>query len=151
MIISYKTQTLSFAEDVKELLCKIDTKLAKISENKLNASRYGAKIIVDLDVFYILNKYRKILYDKVNNSQCLKEYLVDDIISNIKQYLTSGKIQKFKKITPLDKPSSLPTPGDPAIINVAVNYNYGDYITYSSTSNRFVTEVVNDSWDQTDW
>lgn len=97
MILSYKTQDVSFTDDVNELLCQIDVKMADMAKIKLDSARYGACDKVDEGVFFILANYRDILYMKAKNSCCLKGFLIDDIISVIKQYLASGKVQKFQK------------------------------------------------------
>jgi hypothetical protein len=86
-MISFKTQKISFSDDINELLCQIDVKLAKISENKLKAERYGAKLCVNMEDYKSLSKYRSILVFKANNHRCLSEFLVDDIIVRIKQLL----------------------------------------------------------------
>lgn len=142
-----KIQTISLEQDVNELLCQIDVKLSKISEKKLNNERYGAKSCIDYDSYYILNKYRKILEDKAFNSYCLKDYLIDDIISNVKQYLTSGKPQKFKKSvcnSIEDKNTQEDNP-----VKVEIKYNIGSYTVNNSYSNRYINEV--DEWDQLSW
>jgi hypothetical protein len=87
MIISHKTQSLDFSEDINKLICQIDVKLASESQGKLDGDRFGAKVCVNYEDFDILSKYRKILLDKAQNHCCLKGYLVDDIISRIKQLL----------------------------------------------------------------
>ena len=87
MIIDFKVQTLNFSDDINELLCRVDSKISGIAKERLDASRYGATICVNWEDFSKLTKYRKILSDKANNSQCLSGYLVDDIISRIKQLL----------------------------------------------------------------
>lgn len=87
MIISYKLQTLNFSDDINSLLCKIDTKLASISEKKLIATRFGAKTCINYEDYKLLTRYRKILSDKANNHCCLRDFLIDDIISRIKQLL----------------------------------------------------------------
>jgi hypothetical protein len=85
--ISHKTQNLNFSEDVVRLLCQIDKYLAKESENKLNASRFGARICFNAKDFQLLSKYRTILANKANHDCCLKDFLIDDIIARIKQLL----------------------------------------------------------------
>lgn len=97
MIISQKTQSLCFDKDVNDLLCQIDVKLSKIAETKYNGAKYGEKVCIDEESFFVLSNYRKILIDKANNSKCLCNYLIDDIMSNIRQYISSGKVTKFKK------------------------------------------------------
>ena len=46
------------------------------------------------DVFFIVAKYREILVMKCAGSPCLEAFDVADIISNIKQYMSSGKVLK---------------------------------------------------------
>ena len=87
MIISHKLQTLDFAVDMQELLCDIDVKLSKIARKKLDSQRFGFKYFPSLSDYHLLAKYRDIVYDKANNDCCLKNYLVDDIISRVKQLL----------------------------------------------------------------
>lgn len=150
MIITYKAQTLNFSEDINELMCQLDKKISLIAEDKLNASRYGAKTCEHPE-YAILVIYKNVLKIKANNFECLRDYLIDDIINNIKQYLTSGKIQKFKTssntpVSEIDK--EIKVHG----VNISVIHkNYGDYIVNNSISNRYVTEKVEDVWDQTDW
>lgn len=98
MILSYKTQNIDFSEDINDLLCIIDLKLSKLSEQKLNSERYGEDCKIDYNKFFILSTYRKILDNKGKNSCCLKNFLIDDIIDAIKQYLSSGKVYKINKI-----------------------------------------------------
>lgn len=86
-MISFKTQTLSFSDDINELLCNIDTKLAKLSETKLNSERYAARVCINTEDFKTLTKYRSILVFKANNHRCLQDFLIDDIIARIKQLL----------------------------------------------------------------
>lgn len=97
MTLSNQTQTLSFSEDINKLLSEINDKIAGIARQKWDAARFGAKDLTDKQTYFILVRYRDLLLMKANNSCCLSDYLIDDIISNIKQYLSSGKVQKFKK------------------------------------------------------
>ena len=90
MIISNKTQTLDFSEDINDLLCQIDVKLASEAKGKLDAGKYGAKICVDEDAFFTLSKFREILHQKAKNSKCLCNYLIDDIISSIKSLINKN-------------------------------------------------------------
>lgn len=145
-----KTQTLSLVKDVNELLCKINDRLAKITKDKLNNERYGASKKINTNNFFILAQYKKILQDKAQNSCCLREYLIDDIISNIKQYLTSGKPQKFKKcVAEIAKANK--GPEEPASVNVEIKYNYGSYTVNNNYSNKFVNVTEEDKWDQVDF
>lgn len=96
MILSNQTQDINFTEDINELLWDINNKLAEVAMKKMEASRYGAKDLTNTDTFFILSRYRDILLKKANKHSCLSVYSIDDIISNIRQYLTTGKIQKFK-------------------------------------------------------
>lgn len=148
MIIAYKAQTLNFSENINELMCQLDKKISLIAEDKLNASRYGARTCEHPE-YTILVIYKDILKLKANNFECLREYLIDDIINIIKQYLTSGKVQKFKvssniPVSEIDK--EIKVNG----VNISVIHkNYGDYIVNNSVSNRYVTEA--DNWEKTDW
>jgi hypothetical protein len=72
---------------MNELLCEIDTKLAKLARKKLDSLRFGAKVHVSMEDHKLLARYRDIVYDKANNDCCLKDFLVDDIISRVKQLL----------------------------------------------------------------
>jgi hypothetical protein len=88
MIITSKTQTISFSDDVNELLCQIDVKMTKMARIKLNADRFGAKEHINTEDYNLLYKYREILEEKaLNLNCCLKDFLIDDIISRIKQLL----------------------------------------------------------------
>lgn len=86
-MISFKTQSLDFSEDINNLICQIDVKLASVSKGKLDGDRFGAKVCINHEDFEILAMYRKILLNKAQNDCCLKGYLIDDIISRIKQLL----------------------------------------------------------------
>lgn len=86
-MITFKTQSLSFSDDVNELLCQIDVKLYTLARKKLNSERFGSKLTLNTEDYNLLYKYREILYDKAMNNSCLKDFLVDDIISRIKQLL----------------------------------------------------------------
>ena len=96
MLIDFKTQDIDFAGDMNELLCQLDDKIMGMTSIKLDTARYGGCDHVDLNRLFILKKYKDILIMKAAGSSCLSNYFIDDIISNIKQYLTSGVIQKFK-------------------------------------------------------
>lgn len=87
MITSYKTQNINLCEDVNKLLCQIDVKLGSEAQGKLDGDKYGAKVCVNMQDFKILSRYRQILYQKASNDCCLRGYLIDDIISRIKQLL----------------------------------------------------------------
>lgn len=87
---SPKLQTLNFGEDINNLLCQIDGRLASEAKGKLDSLRYGAKICVDYEKFHSLSIYKKILIKKASNSCCLSAYLIDDIISRIKQLLNKN-------------------------------------------------------------
>lgn len=153
MITSQKTQNLDFSEDINDLICQIDVKISEMSKKELDSKRFGFSYNVDKDRYFILFNYRKILLDKANNNCCLKNYLIDDIISIIKQYLTSNKIVKIKSSNSLNKSnfSSSKNLTENGINMTIIYQNYGDNIVHNSTFNRFVTETVEDTWDQTDW
>lgn len=152
MIVSNKTQTLCFSEDIDKLLCQIDVKISEISKQKLDSERYGFSCKSEEGVFFILTNYRKILEDKAKNKCCLKNYLVDDIINIIKQYLSSGKLFKLKQNTENKLGSSKSEDIVENGINMTIIYqNYGNTTIHNSTFNRYVTETVQDTWDQTDW
>lgn len=88
MIITSKTQSINFSEDVNELLCQIDVKMIGIARRKLNSERFGEKVCINYGDYELLYKYREILYEKaLNRTNCLSEFLIDDIISRIKQLL----------------------------------------------------------------
>lgn len=87
MFLSNKTQDLNFSQDINDLLCQIDTWIAAESKRKLDSERFGAKICINMDDYELLNKYRFILHNKGKNSCCLRGYLIDDIISRIKQLI----------------------------------------------------------------
>jgi hypothetical protein len=87
MITTYKTQALNFSEDVNELLCKIDVKLTALARKKLDSDRFGAKVHVNIEDHELLYKYREILYSKAKGNACFRNFLIDDIISRIKQLL----------------------------------------------------------------
>ncbi len=87
MIILNKTQSISFSEDINELLCEIDTKLSRMSENKLNSERYGACQHINMEDHRLLYKYRGILFGKAKGYCCYQNICLEDIISRIKQLL----------------------------------------------------------------
>lgn len=90
MIISYKTQSLNYSQDINNLLCQIDVWLADKSEDKFNSNRFGARICINYQDYKLVSKYRKILLNKVGQHCCLKSFLIDDIISRIKQLLNKN-------------------------------------------------------------
>lgn len=154
-MISYKTRDLSLYKDVAELLCQVDRRLATLAKTKLDSLRYGSSCNrIDENKFFILANYKKILLAKSQNSSCLKQYLIDDIISNIKQYLTSGVIFKLKPGEV--KESSRNKVPDYYSSNLSVNYTFtGSHDTnvynYNSVQNENVTQIIEDSWEQIDW
>ena len=87
MIISHKLQTINFSDDMNNLLCEVDKKLSRMGKQKLDSLKFGAKIHVNREDHKLLVRYRDIVLDKANNDCCLKEFLVDDIISRVKQLL----------------------------------------------------------------
>ena len=87
MIISQKTQTLSYSEDIDDLLCEIDVKLSRLARKKLDGQRFGFKTCINTDDFKLLGKYRSIVENKANNYCCYQDFLIDDIISRVKQLL----------------------------------------------------------------
>jgi hypothetical protein len=89
MKLSYKTQNLSLQETIVDLLCQVDTKLSNEAKKKLDNDRFGASVCVDISNSEMLTRYKQILIDKANNSLCLYEFSVDDIISRIKELLNS--------------------------------------------------------------
>ena len=90
MIISYKTQSLNYSQDINNLLCQIDVWLARKSKDKLDSNRFGARICINYQDYKLISKYRKILMDKAGEHCCLKGFLIDDIISRIKQLLNKN-------------------------------------------------------------
>jgi len=87
MIISTKTQSVNFQQDINDLLCEIDTWLANQSKRRLDSDRFGAKIKINLEDYKLVSRYRDILLDSAQNDCCVNGYLIDDIISRIKQLL----------------------------------------------------------------
>lgn len=88
MIITSKTQTINLSDDVNALLCQIDVKMVKIARMKLNSERFGEKVCINNGDYDLLYRYREILHEKaLNQNRCLSEFLIDDIISRIKQIL----------------------------------------------------------------
>ena len=153
MLISYKIQTLNFTEDINGLLCELDKRISTTSKTKLDSLRYGVQNCHKSLDYSILVKYRQILISKVSGESCLKNYLYDDIVSNIKQYLTVGKIQKFKKSTTIESQTPKTVGSEPGY-NVLVKYNYGDYIVNNFENNNYVTQVneaIPNTWDQSSW
>lgn len=148
-MISYKTQTLSFSEDINKLLCEIDTKLAKVAKEKLDSERYGFTFKKSVNNFFILSNYKKLLLEKAFNNKCLCKYSIDDFINIIKQYLTSGKVLRFKPYSSLEETTNVEQKSK--VDMYIINNNYGNNITYNHVSNKYVTEASEDYWDQTDW
>lgn len=95
MKLSSKIQTLNYSEDINDVLSQISNKLSLLASNKLQASKYGSRDITDMESFFILSRYQDILLRAANKSSCFCGYLVDDIISIVKQYLSSSSVQKF--------------------------------------------------------
>lgn len=89
-----KTQIVDFSYDVNQVLNQLNDKLVEIAREKMLAKKYMAKSNTSEDIFFILSRYKNILIKKANNHQCFQSYLIDDIISNIEQYIHSGAIQK---------------------------------------------------------
>lgn len=87
LILSYKTQDINLTNDINDLLCQIDVKLMNTAKSKLDSDRFGAKICINKEDYNLLVKYRKYLYNKATGDCCLKDYLIDNIISRIKQLL----------------------------------------------------------------
>lgn len=87
MITAYKTQVLNYSNDIDDLLCQIDVKLVKMARNKFDSERFGAKTKISVEDYDLLYKYREYLYRKAKGSCCLRNILVDDLISRIKQLL----------------------------------------------------------------
>lgn len=147
-MLTFKTRDLNLCNDVNELLCQIDTRLAKIAKNKLDSIRYDVKASCKNDsaLFFILIKYKVILKDKLDNTSCLAAYDIDDIISNIKQYLSLGKLQKVTNKIGY-KTIKIPTLMNE--VGVAINYNYNNYGTINE---NFTTNVTKeDTWDSINW
>lgn len=150
-MISYKLQTLNYSEDMNELLCEIDDKLSKMSQEKLNSERFGFVSKSEPKKFNILFKYRGILTKRISFNRCFKKYILDDMINFIKQYLYHGKVSKIN-LSPSDSTVKIDLNPFNYLkngVNVQVlHQHYGDHIVYNSVHNKFITE---DSWDQTDW
>lgn len=151
MILTAKTKTLDYTKDMSDLFCKIDKKLSSYSEKYLNKLRFGTNDKIDKDTFFILKNYRDILELKVGNSPCMRNYSLDDIISVIKQYLSSGKIMKFKPFTDLKSLTETEKSKENTPNMYVINKHFGDNITYYHSSNRYITEVSGDNWEQIDW
>lgn len=90
MQVSFKTQDLNYSQDISDLLCQIDVWLSKQAKAKLIGDRFGADVCVDMDAFDVLSTYREILYSKAKGYPCYKHFLIDDIISRIKQLLNKN-------------------------------------------------------------
>lgn len=93
-LITSKTQTFNYAEGISDVLWDIDKELSCVAEKKLVSKRFGAKDCTDPGRFFILLKYRELLLEKANGSCCLEKFSIDGILSNIKQYLSKGKLFK---------------------------------------------------------
>lgn len=150
MIINFKTQDVSLAEDLNDLLCQLNKRISSLAKVKLNSERFGSNEKIDEDKYFILVKYKEILILKANGSACLKDYSLDSIMSIIRQYLTSGVIQKFSK-TELSE-------GGIAGSEVNITYKYENNITYNvynytgyTTNNNTISQIIEDSWDETAW
>lgn len=90
MLLTAKLQTVDFQKDMNDLICQIDKYLSIKSKSKLDADRFGVDICktsVNDNDFFLLSEYREILIKKANNSVCLVNYSLDNIISRIKQLL----------------------------------------------------------------
>lgn len=85
--LNSKIQNLNTADTVNKLLCQVDTWLSDQALSRLNGDRFGAKVCLNLDDYELVTKYREILYDKGLGSPCLRDYLLEDIISRIKQLI----------------------------------------------------------------
>lgn len=144
MIINPKTQDLDFQSDVNDLLCQIDKRLSGDAKSRLDYFRYGAKNCVNKDLFFVLKNYRSILISKASNSCCLSNYSIDDIMSNIKQLLKSGRIVKVCTKTDTCGKDPCTTPE----VQVTNKY-YGDNITYNSEINK--TIIKKTDWTQIEW
>jgi hypothetical protein len=151
-MISFKTQDLNLKEDVAELLCQIDKRLVKLGKIKLNSDRFGTYEKVDEEQCFILAKYREILMMKLCSSPCLKYYKIDDIISIVKQYLTTGKVTKFTSC----ELAGGDTNNTSIVVDVRFNapvvynfYNYQNIITNNIVQENNTFE--DNSWDQTSW
>jgi hypothetical protein len=88
LLISHKTQNLDLIPDTYDLLCEIDTFISNEAKTKLDSDRFGTrKCKVNMEDVQLLVKYQQILLDKIQNSCCLGDYSLDDIIHRIKQLL----------------------------------------------------------------
>lgn len=155
-MLTFKTRDLNLLNDVNELICQIDTRLTKIAKNKLDSIRYDVKVSCanSSALFFILVKYKKILKDKLDNSSCLISYDIDDIISNIKQYLSLGKLQKITNKIGY-KTIKIPTLMEESGIDVNYTYNnYGSGDQNPNSTNNIIntTNVTKeDTWDGVNW
>jgi len=88
LLISNKTQDLALIPDTYDLICQIDTFLSQEAKLKLDSDRFGTRgCKVNMKDSQLLVKYKQILLDKVQNSYCLRDFQLDDIIHRIKQLL----------------------------------------------------------------
>jgi len=87
MITLNKTQDLNYSNDINNLICQVDKWLSRKAKIKLDGDKYGQKVCVDMSDFKLVSKYRRILLNKAQNHCCLKDILIDDIVTRIKQLL----------------------------------------------------------------
>ena len=87
MITSFKIQTLSFEDDIQNLLCEIDKKLSSNAKRKLDSLRFGTDDHLNMTHNKMLSRYRDIVVAKASGSKCFCDFSVDEIISNIKYLL----------------------------------------------------------------
>lgn len=94
-MLTYVTRNSSLCPIVCDLFREIDAFLSGESKKVLNSVIYGEPKSKISGKFFILSQYRKILEMKCDNSRCVRQYDIWDIISNIKQYISSGTVQKI--------------------------------------------------------
>lgn len=92
MKLNYNTVKFNYSENMECLIKNIDTQLSSMAKTKLDSSRYDIKSCVNSQLFNIILRYRRILDDKIHNEKYLSEYCMEDIVSRIKQLISSGKI-----------------------------------------------------------
>jgi hypothetical protein len=157
MIISFKIQELDHDKNVINLLSELDSRISFISKTRLDALRYGVEKSCGKHKEYsLLIRYKKILLQKMSGSRCLCKYNLEDLVGNIKQYLASGKIQKFKiskntKLKPGSGSVEISTENNPLPIVYTFN-DYGDNVVYNSSfyENNYTT--INEGGnDQLNW
>lgn len=149
MITNSQLNTIDLNVEVKELVCSIDTRISALSNRKLIGVKFGdKKFKVHRKTIFILSFYRKLLLDKVSDSRCLMAYDLDTIISNIKQYLMSGKISRMSIKDNYDYEVEKCRP-----INYTVIYQqFGDNIYYNLTNNiTNINSGSNTSWENPEW